>query len=170
MGGARLRQRGFTYLGLLFLLALLGVGALTAALWSSVQAQREREAELLFVGQEFREALRRYAAAQPAAQPQGASRYPAELEHLLRDPKRLEVRRYLRRLYPDPMTGRADWVLLRTPEGGIVGVHSRSEKKPLKQAGFDEPDAALTGRARYADWIFSPEPNIAAGTAPRSSK
>ena len=167
MGRGRLSERGFTYLGLVFLLALLGVAVFTTALWWSTQAQREREAELIFIGHEFREALRSYAAAQPKGV---TERYPQALEDLLRDPKRLEVRRYLRRIYVDPMTGRTDWVLMRTAQGGIFGLHSRSEKKPLKQAGFDEADSTLAGKSRYTDWVFSPEANIAAAAPGRSSK
>jgi type II secretory pathway pseudopilin PulG len=166
MGRKKITAGGFTYLGLVFLLALLGVAAFTTALWWSTQAQREREAELIFIGHEFREALRSYAAAQPK---DVTERYPQALEDLLRDPKRLEVRRYLRRVYVDPMTGRTDWVLMRTAQGGIVGLHSSSQKKPLKQAGFDEVDATFAGKSKYADWVFSPDSNISAGLAPRSS-
>ena len=53
-------QRGFTYVGLLLAVALAGV-ALAAAgtLWSTV-AQRDRELELLFVGDQYRRAIGSY--------------------------------------------------------------------------------------------------------------
>ena len=49
----------------------------------------------------------------------------------------LQTRRYLRRIYSDPMTGKPDWRLdlLADRTGTIAGiqdVHSRAEGKPLK--------------------------------------
>jgi hypothetical protein len=59
-------------------------------------------------------------------------------------------RRHLRRLYPDPMTGQADWVLLRQGDH-IIGVRSRATGRPFKQAGFEKRDADFAGAASYAD-------------------
>lgn len=48
------QQKGFTYLGLLFVVALMGIAlAATGSLWV-VERQREREQELLFVGDQIR--------------------------------------------------------------------------------------------------------------------
>lgn len=159
-------QRGFTYVGLLLAVALAGV-ALAAAgtLWSTT-AKRDREAELLFVGHQFRLAIGSYHDGTP-----GAKRYPQRLEELLED-KRLPVtRRHLRRLYADPMTGMPDWDLVRLPDGAIVGVRSRSEAKPLKTANFGPRDASFANAATYRDWVFSPAPLRGAETpvAPASS-
>ncbi len=62
--------------------------------------------------------------------------------------------RYLRRLYPDPMTGAADWALVEAPGGGFMGVASRSTRAPLKTGGFDEPDRAFEDARTYGDWKF----------------
>lgn len=148
---ARLRrsEAGYTYLLLLFAVAAMGlVTAGAAETWSTL-ARREKEQELLFAGNQFREALRRYYEAVPDA-PQ---RYPARLEDLLRDPRFPGVRRHLRRIYADPMTGRADWVLLRQGDL-IVGLRSRAEGRPLKRSGFEQRDQNLAGAASYADWRF----------------
>jgi len=154
------RHRGFAFLGVLFALALLGVAALTASLLWSVEARREREKELLFAGHEYREALRRYAAAHAAER----EPYPRTLEALVRDPAAPEVRRYLRRIYPDPVNRGSDWGLVRAAGGGIVGVYSRSTEAPIRRAGFAREDAAFFSKTRYADWIFSPSP-VDAGSA-----
>ncbi len=143
------RQAGYTYLLLLFGVAAMGLVTAVAAENWGVLAQRERERELLFAGNQYREALRRYHAAIPDA----AQRHPTKLEQLLEDTRFAGTRRHLRQPYRDPMTGEADWVLLRQGES-IIGVHSRAAGRPLKQAGFEPRDEGFAGAASYADWKF----------------
>jgi type II secretory pathway pseudopilin PulG len=112
------RERGFTFLGLMFLIALMAVMAAAAATTWTFAGQRDKELDLLFVGREYRIALARYAAAH-ARDPQP---YPTELRQLLGSGDALVPVRYLRRLYVDPMTGSAEWGLVKTPQGGITGV------------------------------------------------
>ena len=143
-------ERGFTYLGILIAMALFGVAlAATGEVWRTA-AQREREQELLFVGNQFRSAFVTYSAATPAGKP----RFPRTLEDLVEDTRFPVPRRHLRRVYADPMTGKPDWVLLDAPGGGIAGVHSRSEAKPLKTGNFAAQDAKFEGAERYSDWSF----------------
>ena len=153
MSPPRRAESGYTYLMLLFGVAAMGlVTAVAAESWGAL-AQREREAELLFAGNQYREALRRYYEAIPDA----VQRYPAKLEDLLQDSRVPDVRRHLRQLYVDPMTGQGDWVLLRQGEY-IVGLHSRATGKPFKQSGFEIRDAEFGGATSYADWKFSAAP------------
>jgi type II secretory pathway pseudopilin PulG len=141
------RQAGFTYLTALFVVAILGTGlALAGEVWET-SVKREREAELLFAGHQYRAAIARYFLSGPQRQ------YPRSLEELLEDPRRPGTERYLRKLYPDPITGEA-FGLVKAPDGGIVGVHSTSEAAPLKTAGFRPRDAALEGAKKYSDWKF----------------
>ena len=77
------------------------------------------------------------------------------LEDLLADKRYPSVRRYLRRVYPDPMTGSAEWGLVRGPNGGITGVQSRSTAQPLKKANFPKEYEAFAGAATYRDWVFA---------------
>jgi type II secretory pathway pseudopilin PulG len=158
-------ERGFTYLALLLAVAVIGIGLAAAGQsWSSA-AQREKEAELLFIGGEFRRAIRAYYFASP-----GAQRYPRSLEALLKDERFPFPRRHLRRLYRDPMTGSRNWVLIEAPGGGIMGVRSRSQENALKTANFAEANRDLEGKARYSDWkfVFQPAP-ITGSPAPRTS-
>ena len=49
-------------------------------------------------------------------------------------------------IYPDPLTGKAEWGLARAG-GRIVGVHSLSDRQPHKEDGFDADDQRFRGRA-----------------------
>jgi type II secretory pathway pseudopilin PulG len=138
---------GFTYLGALFLIALMGLAlTVVSEMWHTV-SRREKEAELLFVGAEFRRAFAQYQASGPG--------YPRRLEDLLKDPRFPEVRRHLRKIYRDPITGRAEWGLLKAPGDTIAGVYSLSEDEPLKKTGFGIADQAFEGKTRYSHWVFS---------------
>jgi type II secretory pathway pseudopilin PulG len=144
------RQGGFTYLGLLFFVALIGVGLAAVGLVWHTAVKREREAELLFVGEQYRRAIKSYYDASP-----GAKQYPRSLEDLLLDPRFPNVRRHLRRMYADPMSGAKDWEVVSAPDGAILGVHSRSREKPLKSAGFKPELAAFAQAESYAGWVFA---------------
>jgi type II secretory pathway pseudopilin PulG len=140
------RQLGFTYLTALFVVAILAGGlALTGEHWQSA-VMREKEAELLFTGDQYRRAIQRYVLS-------GMGQYPPTLEDLLKDPRRPTTERYLRRPYPDPVTG-GEWGIVKAPTGGILGVYSTSEEKPFKTAGFRPRDRAFEGAQKYSDWKF----------------
>ncbi|WP_029770751.1 type II secretion system protein [Pseudogulbenkiania sp. MAI-1] len=149
--GIRQRQSGFTYLGVLLLVAMLGaLLASTGEVWFTVQ-QRQKEQELLFIGHQFREAIRLYYERSPG----GAKRYPRKLEDLLQDDRYPTTQRYLRKIYFDPLTGKQEWGLIKAPDEGIAGVYSLAPGTPLKVDNFDEKDAAFKGARRYARWQFS---------------
>ena len=157
-------ETGFTYIGILIAMALFGVAlAATGDVWRTA-AQREREQELLFVGNQFRNAFSTYYGFTPAGKP----RYPRALEDLVEDNRFPVPRRHLRRVYADPMTGKPDWVLLDAPGGGIAGVQSRSEAKPLKIGNFAPPDVKFDGAERYSDWKFVFEPRGSVPTTQRA--
>lgn len=156
------RQSGVAYIGLLLIMALIGIVAGTAADVYLQERQRSREKELLWVGHQYRQAIASYLAAS-----QGSETYPKKLEELLLDPRFPGIRRHLRRLYPDPMTGKADWELIVAPQGGIAGVKSRSSLSPLKQSGFRPRDAQFENKATYSEWEFTLLPGIKKGSAPQ---
>ena len=163
------RQRGFTYLGLIILVAILGlVGAAGLKMGSLLQRQAA-EQELLDIGAQFSDALYSYAAATPPGQPQ----QPPTLAALLRDPRFPQVRRHLRKLFVDPVTGRAEWGLLYQPGSqGIIGVHSLSQAAPLKVGNFEARYAGFEGKAHLSEWQFmlpaQPAPPSSAAQAPGS--
>jgi type II secretory pathway pseudopilin PulG len=148
---AMMKSRGFTYMTVLFIVAVITAGlALVGEMWETA-AKREKETQLLFVGNEYRKAITRYYLA-------GKNQYPRALEDLLKDPRQPGTVRYLRRLYSDPLTGSAEWGIDKAPDGGIAGVHSLSEDKPLKSANFKLRDAGFESAATYSAWkfIYSP--------------
>ena len=103
------RAGGFTYLLLLFALAIGGAGlAALGGAWATA-TQRGKEAELLFRGGEFSRAFASYQRSTPA----GVSAFPGSLEELLDDRRAALPARHLRRLYADPFTGSADCVAAR---------------------------------------------------------
>lgn len=143
----RRRAPGFTYLTLLFVVALMGAGlALAGEVWHT-SVLREREAELLHVGNEYRTAIGRYYLG-------GPRQYPRDLADVLKDPRQPGTVRHLRKPYPDPITGKDDWGLVRAPDGGIAGIYSLSEDKPLKSGGFAVRDKEFEAKEKYSDWKF----------------
>lgn len=133
-------QSGSVILGFLVMLALFSVGLLAAAQWLQSLNRSEKEAELLFVGQQYRSAIESYRLAG------GVNQYPRRLDDLLQDPRLPTIKRHLRRLYPDPITGQSTWGIVKAPDGGILGVFSLSTQEPLKRQGFDAADKDMEQR------------------------
>ena len=155
--------RGFTYLGALFAIGIMGaVLAATGAVFSQ-SAQREKERELLHVGNQFRRAIGLYYERTPGS----VKRFPSALDELLLDTRHLTVQRYLRRLHTDPITGAAEWGYVRAPDGGIMGVHSLSVATPIKSGNFRKHNESFMNAARYTEWKFIYVP---ATGAPAASK
>ena len=98
----RFSERGFVYLWALFAVALAGiVMAGTAQMWQT-KSQRQKEAELMFIGEEFRRAIMSY-------HNTGTKQFPTSLEDLLKDERLPNVKRHIRKIYLDPITNTAEW-------------------------------------------------------------
>ena len=124
--------------------------AMTGEAWRTT-VQREKERELLFVGDQFRKAITQYYDGTPG----GAKQFPNSLDDLLKDARYPTTRRHLRKVYRDPMTGKREWGLVRGPGESIMGVYSLSKQAPMKRANFP-PDYASFERAEsYAAWRFA---------------
>lgn len=95
-GNRRLnRQRGFTYVGVLLGVALIGVGlSVIATVWSK-EAERQRAAEAKWVLAQYERALKSYYNAAPGS----VKELPATLDELLSDQRHLGVLRHLRKKY-----------------------------------------------------------------------
>lgn len=151
MRSGKARQRGFTYLGLIVFVFIIGlVGAATLKV-DALLRRAQLEKELLETGAQFSAALDSYAKATPRGQP----RAPLTLEELLRDKRFPNPRRHLRKIFIDPVTGKAEWGLVRAGESGpILGVHSLSRATPLKQANFDARFSGFENREYLSEWKF----------------
>jgi len=144
------RQRGFALMAALLALVVVSLATIVAVDRARQDAQREREAQLLWIGNQYRMALHSYHDLNPAG---GVQQYPQRLEDLLADERGPALHRHLRQLYADPFTGKLDWVLER--EGGrIVGLHSSSSAVPVRRAGFSNANAGFASAKTYADWRF----------------
>ena len=142
---ARRKCEGVTYIGLLVLIVIIGIVLAQVGEVGAIARKREKEAQLLWVGDQYRRALASYRA---------AGGFPQRLEDLLQDPRTPNVRRYLRQLYPDPITGSTDWGLLKVGEL-ITGVYSKSEDEPLKKANFPMEDSLFEGKEKYSELVFT---------------
>ena len=144
------RAAGFTYLGVLLLVAIMGFGLAAFGELHSHAAQRAKEEELLFIGAQFRDAIASYYNKSP-----GAKVYPKKLDELVEDKRFPVPQHHLRRLYRDPMTESIDWGVVEAPGGaGIMGVHSRSQEAPIKSGNFAAAEAAFEDAENYTKWAF----------------
>jgi type II secretory pathway pseudopilin PulG len=151
MSAGKARQRGFTYIGLMIVVAIMGGGLAAFGQITSHATQREKEAELLFRGEQFRAAIESYYKKE--------QRYPKALAELVEDKRYPMPLRHLRRVYDDPMTGKADWGVVEAPGGaGVMGVYSKADGAPIKTGNFPVAYQAFADAARYEDWKFIHSP------------
>lgn len=147
------RQLGFTYLGLLMVIAIASIGMAGVGIVWSQDRQREREKELLFIGDEYRKAIGSYYQSSLGSNKQ----FPTSLGELILDKRLPTIKRHIRKLYDDPMMikslSKKPWGLIMQ-QGQIAGVHTLSEDKPIKKTGFNAGDEAFAEAEQYSDWKF----------------
>jgi type II secretory pathway pseudopilin PulG len=155
--------QGFSYVALLVAIVIIGISLGAAGkYWQNVML-RDKEEELLFRGDQYRQAIERYYTAVP-----GRPQYPRNIDDLLMDERTPNGKRHLRQKYKDPMTGEdfeiitSQSVTIGVPvtaqqmaaAPSIMGVHSRSDKEPLKKDNFPAAYQDFAGKSRYSDWLF----------------
>lgn len=146
-------QKGFTYAAVLAAVVIVGIAAELTYLSTARIVQADREAELLFRGQAYSRAIASYYKVNRS--------YPRNLDDLLVDPHS-PSRRHIRALYQDPMADEPGqgWLLIRSFDGGIGGVASRADGKPIKTANFPVNLNKFNGAKTYSEWVFEyvPQP------------
>ncbi len=164
---SRISEGGFTYVALMIAVAIIGMAAAAAFQPGALLQRREAEQALIAQGRAFARALDSYAKATPAGQPAA----PPDLESLLKDPRFPGTVRHLRRIPPDPLTGRVEWGLVKTPDGQrVVGVYSLAPGHPIKIDNFEPALRNLRHGQQYSDWVFMSLPALAnAAPAPAAS-
>lgn len=145
-------EEGYTYVSIIILLFGFALATQTAFLPNATEIQREREAELIFRGLAYRDAVERFYKHDP-----DVPKYPSSLDDLVLDP-RVDNLRHLRKLYRNPFPD-AGWRLVSAPGGGISGVSPDNENSVFKSSGFPEKLKNLEGLTTYSDWKFSFEPD-----------
>ena len=114
---------GYTLILLLLILTVLAIGLMVAwPVWQT-QIRREKEEELIFRGRQVVEAIRLFQAKNPG-------RFPLSLQELYE-------KRFLRRLYKDPMTSSGEWNYILLPGSARPGAGGTGQQVLLV------PQAAL---------------------------
>ena len=145
------RAGGFTYLSVIIVVAIIGLVAASALKLGAVVQRSRAEQELLYIGAAFSDALQSYADATPAGMPP----QPPSLKELLRDPRFPVVRRHLRKVFVDPITGGAEWgVVYSGDKIGVLAVYSLSDARPVKVGNFPARFDALAGKQKLSEWRF----------------
>lgn len=135
------------------MVAVVGITSVITSKYISQKIIREKEAELLFNGIQYLNAIKSY------YEFRNLRTYPRTLDDLLRDPRSLSER-HLRRLYPEPFNDapleneNLGWSLIRNDSGLIVGVSSSSKLEPIKQANFPSLLVDFENSESYEDWEF----------------
>jgi type II secretory pathway pseudopilin PulG len=143
------RNSGFTYIALIAIIAIMGICLGAAGKYWSFVMLRDREAELLFRGDQYRLAIERYYLAIP-----GRTQYPQSIEDLLKDSRSPNPKHHLRKKYLDPFTGE-DFLEIRDPTSKrLIGVKSADVQMPLRQADFPAPYETFASKTRHTDWEF----------------
>jgi len=140
---------GLVLLGVLLLLALAGLAALVGAEVWATAVKREKEEELLFVGDQYRRAIESYWQASPGK----VKTLPISVADLLADDRFPMPVHHLRRPYRDPLDPNAEWGLVKI-SNGIAGVYSTSEAVPIKRRGFPERYVSFEDANAYSHWRF----------------
>ncbi len=156
------RSRGLVLMGLMVLLALIGLVAVPIAESAATAHKRMLENDLLWVGEQYRAALESYYRASPGR----LKHLPVSLDELVLDPRFPQPVRHLRQLYADPTQPEIPWGLLRQGNQ-IIGVYSQSDARTLRRTGFPPGLEDFEGTTQYAEWrfLFVPRAAGAANTA-----
>lgn len=143
-------ENGFAYVWLLAFVGVMAIMVTAVVEMDSTMQRREQELHLLAIGREFQEAIRHY---HETLSPAGSHDFPARLQDLLLDSRGGQMRRHLRKIYVDPLTGKNEWGL-KLEDSRIIGLYSLSPGKPIKQDGFTPEDQRLKGATSYREWVF----------------
>jgi type II secretory pathway pseudopilin PulG len=168
---------------LFVVMAVMAIFLTVAVQSASFQAQREKEEELIFRGQQAVEAIRLFRARN--------GRFPLTLDELVKAKPRV-----LRKPWVDPMTGQADWVPVYLGEeaGTVVGGSPAPTPTPgtrgrpaaargpiigVRSSVCADAIKIWEGRTNYCEWkfYFDPQkvtvpggqPKPVAGPTPRPS-
>ncbi|MBT9520769.1 MAG: type II secretion system protein [Dechloromonas sp.] len=158
------QEGGFSYVGLLILVGVVGAMFAATVTTGALMQRRLAEEELLFIGTQFRNAFKTYYESTPP----GGKPYPQQLSDLLLDPRTSLSRRHLRHIFPDPLTGKAEWGTVAAPGGGIIGVYSLSSEKPIKAGGFDPDFESCANKSKYSEWVFQSIPEVSSKSSMRN--
>ena len=176
MAAAVRGEAGFTLVMLMFIVAVMAIAMGAAVQAVSFQAQREKEAELVFRGEQYVEAIRIFKAR--------FGRFPVTLKEMWEAKPRV-----IRQRWRDPMTGSEEWGIIHLgeegqplttgpsglptsgpqptptpvptappgPVGDLPGIRPGQQVGPIigvRSTSCDDSIRVYEGRTRYCDWKF----------------
>lgn len=148
------KASGFAYVLLLITVATIGLLSASSLSVGGQITRRDAERELLAIGNEFEQALRSYSGGSGGLGNSAFGVGPRNLQDLIKDPRFPGVRRHLRQIYADPLTGKPEWGLVIEPGGSIVGVYSQADGIPIQRTGFEASKITFENAESYAAWKF----------------
>jgi type II secretory pathway pseudopilin PulG len=162
------RQNAFSYISALVFVTVIGISLTTGSAYWSTIIKREKEKELLFRGDQIQRAIEAYYKSAPG----GGSQYPSSLNDLLKDTRYPSTKRYLRKIYKDPMTKDGQWGIVFASGGRIKGIFSDSKEKPLKVGNFSDNYKNFEKAKTYSDWkfVFPLEKEVDSSSLPASEE
>lgn len=149
-------QRGFAYLGVLFLVAAISLSVAVVAQNEDTLVKREKEQDWLFIGKQYQRAIASYY----HQSPDGIKTLPTKIEDLTLDKRFIAPVRHLRKVYSDPLNNQQDWVLIKNQDEQIIGVYSQSQEPILSARIISEYLENMGDQvASYTDikFVFKPE-------------
>ena len=130
-------EKGFTLLIVMFAIFLLTLGLMLAMPVWKTQIQRELEEELIFRGNQYVESVRLFQTKNPG-------NFPSSFDELLEE-------KFIRRLYPDPMTEDGEWnvILLydRSPAQRQGGRRSTAARRRGQSGDRSQPQQQQQAQA-----------------------
>jgi type II secretory pathway pseudopilin PulG len=149
------QQSGFTILAVLLAMVLMALAAEGVMQVASQQDRRQRDQLLHHIGATYARAIGTYYEGSPGS----IKQWPRSLDELTDDRRFVTTRRHIRELYADPVTRSATWGLVRAEDGGIKGVYSLAEGKPLVTAPVERQSTDRKLPAAYADlqFVYTPK-------------
>lgn len=147
------REGGFTYVWVLAMVAMIGVGLAAMGTLYSEQARREREQDLIRIGSLYAQAIASYYRMSPGSE----KRFPPSIDALLLDTRFVGNVRHLRKAYADPVSPWHAWGLVKGTDGTLRGVFSTNEAAPLRREPLDLGITVLPVASHYRDWPFVPK-------------
>jgi hypothetical protein len=154
-------QRGYAYLLVMFLLALLIVGTMAVVPNALIEGRREQEKEMIWRGEQYKRGIRLYVSHRTNAQ----HRLPTSLDVLV---KGVPGVHFLRQAYKDPMNKKdGSWRLIYVgPSGQLIGS-TRPPGQNLAIPGFGTQAAPPAGsQQNQSSFNNSPNGPLSLSTQP----
>ena len=151
------KKNGYTLVILAFAMFVLSLGLMLAVPIWQTQIQRELEAELIFRGKQYVEAVRLYQLKNPG-------KFPSNLEELVEE-------NFLRRPFPDPMTAHGEWnIILNYQTVPTTTTTRRPGVQTTAQSGGGAPQKILIAPLRALGSIKNPQIIGVASSSTQDSK